>query len=402
MIVALLVVSVVVNYIDRSNLGIAAPVLQTQLSLQPIQMGSLLAAFSWTYALLQLGGISGWLTDRFPVGYVLLIGYLLWSLATMATGVLSTFEAIFVARLVLGAGESVAYPCYSRVFAELPQHQRGQANAFIDAGTKLGPSAGALIGGLVMIHYGWRALFLLLGGASLLWVIPWVMVMPRTRAAEADEPKPEASTADIFRVRSAWGTFLGHFCGNYFYYFLLAWLPLYLVQEAKMSLLGMTKFSSAAFFLIAVSTLVAGYISDRLIRKGASVTKVRKTVTTAGLIGSALLGVFVLAPAGSHLSLGILLLSCIGYGTYTSNHWAIIQTLAGTRMAGRWSGLQNGIANLSGIAGPWLAGAIVQRYGSLKLAFIITGVIALVGAFAFSVIVEKVETVKWPSKTATA
>ena len=114
-IVLLLVVSVIINYIDRSNLSLAVPVMQRQFAMSPIQVGALLSAFFWTYSLMQLFGIVGWLSDRFPVGWVMVGGYLVWSGATVATGLVSGFASVYAVRLLLGAGESVAYPCYSRV-----------------------------------------------------------------------------------------------------------------------------------------------------------------------------------------------------------------------------------------------------------------------------------------------
>jgi len=401
LVVALLVLSVVVNYVDRSNLALAAPLLAPQLSLSPLQIGSLLAAFSWTYAFLQLFGISGWLADRFPVGYVFLGGYLLWTAATLGTGFLSGFTSIFAARLLLGAGESIAYPCYSRIFAELPQHHRGRANSFIDAGTKLGPSAGALLGGVLIVHFGWRSLFFVLGAGGLLWVLPWLAVMPRTRVIPAEAASTQATTFEILRLRSAWGTFIGHFCGNYFYYFLLAWLPSYLVHEAHLPIAQMSHLTSAAFLLIAVTTVLIGWLTDFLIARGASPTRVRKAAVTLGLGCASLLGLIAFVPVTSPAALVIFLIACAGFGGYAGNHWAISQTLAGPVMAGRWTGLQNGIANLAGIVGPWLAGAIVQRNGSLRVAFIVTGVTALLGAACWALLVGRVEPIKWSSTSAT-
>ena len=139
----LLVLSVFINYIDRSNLSIAAPLLEKEMSLSPSQIGSLLSAFFWTYALFQLFGIAGWLVDRFDVSLVFAGGFFLWSAATAATGLLGSFQALFAMRLLLGAGESVAYPCYSKILARyFPEHHRGVANALIDAGGKLGPGLG--------------------------------------------------------------------------------------------------------------------------------------------------------------------------------------------------------------------------------------------------------------------
>jgi MFS transporter, ACS family, D-galactonate transporter len=395
-VVLLLVLSAIINYVDRSNLSITAPDIQRQFALSPIQIGTLLSAFFWTYALLQLAGIAGWVSDRFPVGWVMLGGYVLWSSATMLTGLVTGFTSLFLARLLLGVGESVAYPCYSRIFAELPQQHRGRANAFIDAGTKLGPAAGTFLGGLLLVHFGWRMLFIALGAGGLIWILPWVRLMPqpeRRQSVLARDDLPSISR--MLRVRSAWGAFLGHFCGNYFLYFLLAWLPIYLVQEEKMQVGPMSRLASAVFLLIACSTVVTGWISDRLIAGGASATRVRLSIVSGGLAVASSLLLLAFVHGNIALSIGIMIVACVGYGAFASNHWAISQTLAGPAMAGRWSSLQNGVANLAGVAAPWIAGAVVQVSGSSRVAFLITGLIAIVGALAWALLVRRVEPVRW-------
>lgn len=395
-IVVLLVISVIVNYVDRSNLSLAVPLIQRQFTLSPLQIGSLLSAFFWTYALMQISGVAGWLSDRLPVGWVLVGGYVLWSSATVATGMVSSFSAIYAARLILGVGESVAYPCYSRVFAELPQEHRGRANALIDAGTKLGPSIGALVGGMLLVHFGWRLLFILLGTGGLLWLLPWIRVMPRIeRRVEPSSAGSLPSIVKLLQVKSAWGTFLGHFCGNYFFYFLLAWLPNYLVGEEKMSIGSMSRLTSAVFLLIAASTLVTGWASDRLIASGISPTRVRRTAVVGGLgVASSLLALAFIQ-RNLLLSMIVIAVACAGYGVFASNHWAISQTLAGPAMAGRWTSVQNGVANLSGIVAPWVAGLIVQVKGSSRLAFVLTGGVALAGALLWALLVQHVEPVQW-------
>ena len=157
-VVGLLVFSVLVNYVDRGNLSLAMPLLEREFSFSSLRAAELLSAFFWTYAIVQLLGIAGWLTDRYSAGWVLMGGYVLWSLAMAFLGVASSYVALFALQLVLGMGESVAYPCYSRIFAAMPQEHRGRANAFIDAGTKIGPAGGAFVGGLVLVHYGWQML----------------------------------------------------------------------------------------------------------------------------------------------------------------------------------------------------------------------------------------------------
>jgi ACS family D-galactonate transporter-like MFS transporter len=396
MIILLLVASALINYMDRSNLSVAAPVIQTQLALTPLQLGSLLAAFSWTYALLQLSGFSGCLSDRFPVGYVMLCGYVTWSVATFMTGLLSGLTMLFAARLLLGAGESIAYPCYSRIFAELPQEHRGRANAAIDAATKLGPSVGALLGGFLLVHFGWRFLFIALGAGGLLWILPWLRTMPRSRSqCLLTSEKSLPSIRELLSKRAAWGAFLGHFCGNYFFYFLLAWLPNYFVHEEKFSLQQMTHLTSAVFLVVALTTLLTGWISDKIITAGVSPNAVRKTVVSGGLAIASVLCVLGLPEVPRIAGILVLFTACIGYGAYCSNHWAISQTLAGPGMAGRWTGVQNGIGNLSGIVAPWIAGASVQFSGNSRAAFLVTGLFALLGSLSWALIVTRVEPVVW-------
>ena len=391
----LLVASVFINYIDRSNLSIAAPMVQDELSLSLEQLGSLLGAFFWTYALVQLFGIAGWLTDRFPVGWVFAIGFLIWSAATAVTGLVSGFTAIFAMRLIVGAGESVAYPCYSKILAsDFPQHHRGFANALLDAGSKLGPALGTLIGGLMVARMGWRMFFIALGIGSLLWLIPWLMYMPRDRAAEAVAANKGPALGEMLSKRSAWGAFGAHFCGNYFWFFLLTWLPSYVIRERNFSADKMAVVVSIAFSLMALATIAAGWWSDRRIARGVSPTLARKTCVGGGLIGSTII-LPVAVVQDETASIVLLLLACMAFGVYTSNHWAITQTLAGPLAAGRWTSIQNGVGNLSGIAAPVLTGVVVDRTGSFYLAFLVAAVIALVGAFLWTVVVGPVETVRW-------
>ncbi len=400
LIVILLVASAVINYVDRANLSMAMPQIESHFALSPLQIASLLGAFFWTYALLQLFGLVGWLTDRFQPGWVLFYGYLLWTFVTGLTGLATSFAALFLLRLLLGLGESVAYPCYSRIFAEMPQQYRGRANAAIDAGTKMGPAAGVFIAGLILVHMGWRMLFILFGIGGLLWLLPWGKVMPHV---EQHEGKPLAqdflearhSLVKILSRKAAWGTFIGHFCGNYFYYFLLAWLPRFLVQEEHLSVETMSNVTSGLFFLIGCSTLIAGWVSDRLVARGVSPSIARRGMAAGGL-GVASCLVFSSLLSGHPIaSLTLLAICCVGYGAFSSNHWAITQTLAGPSMAGRWSSLQNGVANFSGIMAPWVAGLVLEHEGSSRLAFSIAGAMSLTGALAWGVLVRRVEPVHW-------
>ncbi|MCU1327539.1 MAG: major facilitator superfamily 1 [Bryobacterales bacterium] len=392
---ALLVASIFLNYIDRSNVSLAAPLIQKEFSLSPAALGRLFSAFFWTYALMQLFGISGWLADRFPVRYVLGGALLVWSAATVGAGLLTGFTSLFAMRLLVGAGESLAYPCYSRIFAtDIPLEARGRANALLDAASKLGPAVGTLLGGLLLVRMGWRMFFVVLGIVSIAWLVPWFVLTPKHQAMAANGPIVSPGTLQILTTRSAWGAFLGHFCGNYFWFFLLTWLPDYLVSGRGFSMQQMVRISSGAYFAMAGATLLAGWISDAWIVRGGSPTRVRKTVVVFGLVASTLV-LPVAIIQDQRISLGLLLMACLGFGAYTSNHWAITQTLAGPMAAARWTSLQNGIGNLSGIAASWITGVAVERSHSHASAFVIAALVALTGAAMWGLVVGPVRQVRW-------
>jgi MFS family permease len=391
--IGLLVAVAVINYVDRGSLSVAAPVISGELRLDAKHMGVLLSAFFWSYAALQF--VAGWLTDRFSVVWVLAIGLVIWASATLATGLVSGLTALMVCRVVLGAGESVAFPCYSKVIAaNFSIERRGVPNSLIEAATKLGPAIGTLLGGLLLAKYGWRVLFLALGAGSLVWLIPWLVWAPRTPAPKVEERREAPGILQIAVRRDAWGTFLGNACYTYSYYFLLTWLPSYLVQMRHLSTEAMGVLGSIPYFAAAAAAVLCGWLSDAWIRRGATPTRVRKTFVAAGFLLST---VMVGAPLVAELRISMALL-CVGYvafGILASNHWAITQTLAGADAAATWTGMQNTIGNLSGIVAPIVTGYIVQATGSYVWAFVSPAVLAIAGACSYVFLVGEVAPIKW-------
>ena len=389
----LLGLSVFINYIDRANLSVAAPLLQDELGLSHSQLGVLLAAFFWTYALMQL--LAGWLVDRFEVKWVLAIGFFVWSLATAFTGALHAFATLLVIRVILGIGESVAYPAYAKIFANhFVESQRGFANSVVGAGQSLGPALGIFFGGTLVARFGWRPFFIVLGLVSLLWLPPWLRWMPRTAAAGVQDMKQGPGLSEIVRHRSSWGTWIGHFCANYFLYFLLTWLPFYLQRARHFSPNAMAKIGGSTFLLAALSSPICGWLSDRWISAGATPTRVRKTFMGVGMACN---GLFLVGCAAATDKLLIVLLLSAGasFGLVSSNLNAVTQTLAGPHAVGRWMGAQNFVANLAGAVAPALTGFLVGRTGHFYWPFLITSVIAWVGAIHWVFVVGPVETVVW-------
>ncbi len=391
--VALLASSIFINYVDRGNLSVAAPVLAREMTLSPAQLGLLFSAFFWTYSFCQIP--AGWLVDRYSVNRLYAAAYTLWSVVTLLTGFAHTIAALLILRLLLGLGESVAYPACSQLLVRnFSEQERGRANSLIDVGSKAGPALGALLGGLVVAYWGWRVLFVAGGAIGLLWLAPWFLWAGTDERASHENTKPSPSLFQVLGRRDTLGTSLGMFGYGYTWYFLLSWLPYYLVIERHFSVRAMALFGALPFSGSAISALVSGWVSDRLIARGASVTRVRKSFAVAGL----LLCTFVLPAAvvrDTSLALVLLSVASLAIGLFSSNVWAITQTLAGSAAAGKWSGLQNAAGNMGGVVSPLLTGFIVSRTHSFLLAFACAAVALLIAAGAYLFLVGEIAPLTW-------
>ena len=399
-VLALLGISVFINYVDRGNLSIAAPMLKDELGLSASHLGILLSAFFWTYACLQ--PVTGWLVDRLNVNWVIAGGFFLWSCATAGTGLVHAFATLLVLRLILGIGESVAYPSYSKIIAlNFPEEHRGLANAVISAGLTLGPGFGILMGGMLMARFGWRPFFIVLGLISLLWLVPWVRYMPEAPRSIQKDSQGAPSLPEFLRLRSAWGTCFGLFCSNYVNYFLITWLPFYLVRGRHFTMDNMAKIGGTAYLLGAGCATAAGWLSDRWISAGGTPTRVRKTFVAGGIVGAGAC-LALSAASGPVLCIAMVVLGVIFFGIGSSNIWAITQTLAGPQAAGRWTGFQNFVGNLAGVVAPAITGFVLDRTGHFSWAFAILLVVTLAGATSWIFLVGRVEQVVWHKKLRTA
>lgn len=384
----LLVTAMTVSFFDRGNLAVAAPVLGPEIGLSTWQIGLLLSAFFWTYATTQIA--AGWLVDRMEVRWVYTAGFLLWSAATLSTAAVASFSGLLCMRLLLGVGESATYPATSKILASVfPEDRRGLANSMVDLGAKLGPALGTMCGALLVAKVGWRGLFLITGSVALLWLGPWLKWAPRTLStAGGKQHAVGPGWRQLLRRRSVWGT-CGGLCGaNYAWYFLLSWLPSYLVRERHFSLNSVAIWGAMPYVLMAASSVTGGVLADHWISRGASAVRVRKGFLVTGLVMTAFLLPTVLLPRIEFAVAG-LLLSCCAFGVYASNVMSLTQTLAGPEAAGRWTGLQNAWGNLAGIVSPALTGWIVGRTGAFSVAFLAAGVACLLGASSFWFLVRE-------------
>jgi len=305
------------------------------------------------------------------------------------------FVLLLAARLVLGVGESVSFPACSNILARyFPEEQRGFANSVVVIGFATGPAFSMFLGGMAMARFGWRPFFVVVGVLSLLWLVPWLLWMPRDGSKKMGTAIASIHTLEILRQRSAWGTFAGLFCTNYLSYFLLTWMPFFLVRERNLSLEQMAEIAGGGYLSAAIIAPICGRLSDRFIANGASPTLVRKAFTGAGM-ASAAVALASCALGGATFPIVMLVMATTSYGITCSNVWAITQTLAGPATAGRWTGLQNFMGNLAGIIAPALTGIVVDRTGHFFWAFAITASVSLLGSLAYTFAIGPVEPVLW-------
>jgi MFS family permease len=393
-VVPLLAVAIFINYVDRGNLATAAPLIKDQLQLSSTQIGLLLSAFFWSYVPGQI--LAGWLAERFNPYRTLAIGLGVWSIATAVSGMTSGFSTLIALRVLLGLGESAAFPCSSKLLARhLTLDRLGGANGLLATGQALGPAFGTFVGGMLIAHFGWRSVFVLFGFVSLLWLPPWYVSTRHASAHDDRQPGNLApSFAAIVRRSEMWGAGLGQFCQSYAFYFIISWLPLYLVKSRGLSVGEMAEIGGLIYLIYAASSYSVGRPADRWIRAGASVNRVRKSVVISGHV---IIVVSLIAAAVGDLRVSLISLFGAGFafGMTTLSFFAIGQTLAGPRAAGKWIGIQNCMGNCAGIVAPIITGMVVDRTGQYYWAFIIAAALPMIGIAGWGLMIRKIAPVDW-------
>jgi MFS family permease len=387
--VFLLGAAVFLNYVDRGAIGIAAPLMKSDLGLTEEQYGIVFSAFFWIYAPVQM--FAGWLCDRFSVYKLMAAGILLWAVATLLMGFAGGFLSLLVLRVMLGVGESISFPGSSKIIARhVEPERRGVANAAVATGLALGPAVGTLSGGLILQHWGWQPIFIVFGLVTLIWLVPWqrtVRKLPTTGYRDEGKRVPLGLLLSKWPL---WSMSIVHALGNYCFYFLLAWLPLFLTQSRGFSIAEMTLLATLGYTVQGVCAVAYGHFSDWWTRSGRSEAACRRWMMVASqlLVAGAVLG---LAFATDAVTIGILLcLAGAATASLSLNLYAVAQMFAGPQASGTWVGVQNAIGNLSGIVGPIVTGIVVQRSG-YDSAFVLTAVVGALGAAWWAFGVPKIE-----------
>lgn len=414
LVVVLLFVTVVINYLDRSNLSITAPAMRAELALDSVRMGFVLSAFGWTYALLQIPG--GWLVDRIAPRKLYSSLIALWSAATILLGFSYSVVALILVRMLVGALEAPSYPINNRVATTwFPERERASVIGFYTSGQYVGIAF--LTPALVWIQtaFGWHMVFAATGALGLVWASVWYTIYREPRdfrsASEAeielirdggglvDLANRQArrargfswgDLATVLSSRKLWGVYFGQFALTSTLWFFLTWFPTYLVQARGMSFVKAGFLASLPFLAAFVGVNCSGLVSDALVRRGASIGTARKVpIVTGLLLSSSIVGAnYVDAPA---LVIAFLALAFFGNG-FASITWSLVSTMAPERLLGLTGGVFNFFGNLSGIIVPIVVGYLARDYGfAAGLVYVAT--LALLGALSYVFVVGRVERV---------
>lgn len=393
-VVLLLSLGMIISYIDRGNLSVALSVkeFKDHFHLTDSDRGALGSAFFWSYAFLQIP--IGFVIDRYGVKRPYAIGFAFWSAMSALTGMANSFSQLYAVRLLLGVGESVVTPASLRwIRFNVGENQRGLAVGLLFAGAKLGPALAAPLAGMLLLEFGWRTMFVLLGLGALLWLFPWALLVKdddrELEAAAATKSTSEAVPfASLFGTPIVWGILIGTFCYNYYVYFCLTWLPAYFVERRHLTLGQMGKYTAFSFSGMAFVAIAAGWLADRLIERGGDAVKIRKRFTIAGfLVASTEL--FGALSDSNDVALSFAIISLAGLGLATANYWALTQSLMPGAAIGRIAGVQNFASNLSGVVAPLLTGWLKQNTGKYEAPMQAVWVFLVMGIASYGLLVRR-------------
>ena len=411
-VLALLALGTMINYLDRTVLGIAAPLMTKELDLGAAVMGLVFSAFSWTYAVAQVPG--GVFLDRFGSKLTYFLSLTFWSLFTLLQGFSVGLKSLLLFRFGLGLSEAPCFPTNSRVVGTwFPQQERARATAVYTVGEYLGLACFAPLLFWIMGSFGWRAPFIVVGVVGILFGLVWWMKYREPQdsttvnQAELDliaagggleAPGGEktafswSNVRQLLRYRQIIGASIGQFAGNTVLVFFLTWFPTYLATERHMGWIKVGFFSVMPFLAAAVGVMFGGWLSDRLLARTGSANVARKAPIIGGLLlASTIVGAnFV---DSDTVVIAILSLAFFGQGMVGLG-WTLISDVAPKKLIGLTGGLFNFCANLAGIFTPLVIGFIIAGTGSFFWALAYVGAAALLGVLSYVFILGDVRRIE--------
>ncbi|HZQ51058.1 MAG TPA: MFS transporter [Bryobacteraceae bacterium] len=373
-VVSLIVLGILISYIDRGNLSIAAPAMMQDFAISPQFMGVLLSAFFWTYAAFQIP--AGAVVDRFGVRSIYAGAFLIWSLASAGIALAHGPTGVLTLRMVLGLAEAVG-PLASLAYIRrnFSGSEHGLPIALYISGQNLGPACGTLLGAALLANFGWRVMFAVTGLGALLWIPFWLAAAPHQERKSAVELQPV--------TQSPWGTLVGSrafwaMCPcvllfSYYWYFLLTWMPTYLISSRGFSTMGMGRILSTPLFIMAGLNVMSGWVADKLVERVQNVFKIRILFAACGLLGAGAILILDVLP-GRGPVLPVLIVSICSFGIASSNYWSIVQHTPPAAMVARTVGFLNTLSQIGGVLAPLVTGWTLGPRKNFTLAIFLAGI----------------------------
>ncbi len=410
-ILAMIFITVVINYLDRTNISIAASALKEELGIDAIQMGYIFSAFGWTYSLLQIPG--GIIADKVKSRILYPVIMALWSIATLIQGMINSFTALIGLRASIGMFEAPSYPTNNLIVTRwFPENERASAIATYTSGQFLGMALLLPVLTLIQDALGWRGLFIVSGIIGLIWAAIWYFFYrdPQNHKKVSDSElqlikdggglvgkkgqktvQKKFKWSDLgqaFRYRKLWGLYICQFCLGATTIFFLTWFPTYLVDFRGLDFIKSGFYASIPYLAAFLGVLLAGFTSDYLVKKGYSTEVSRKApIITGMLLSIAIIG----ANYTENTTLIIVFLSIAFFGNgLASIAWIFISLIAPKNNIGLIGGTFNFIGGLSAVIVPIVIGYLVQD-GDFSPALFFIGAMALLGLISYTFIVGKVE-----------
>lgn len=386
----LLVISGVINYVDRASLAVGLPLIRHDLDISIAHSGVLLSAFLCAYAICQLP--AGAAVDRFGARLLLSIGLALWSLAQILAGMVSSFWEFIGVRALLGLGESPQYPSCARVVADwFAPRDRGLATGVWNCSSSLGTAIAVPLLTLLMIHLGWRWMFIAMGVAGLVVGFTFYCLHRdpkhlRLSAAEleylssSESERQPVSWRDwrrLFGFSTTWGMVCGFFGIVYMSWLYFAWLPQYLEIQWHLSIAKTGWMAAIPFTCGVVGSLVVGRVCDILSRRGFSTINSCKIPIVCVLFAVVVCTVLAAYSSSSLLAVGYISLSFFLVSGGSSAAWAMATVAAPQDYAASLGSIQNFGGYIGGALAPLVTGYMVQATGSFQSALLVAAGVAL-------------------------
>ncbi|HEY6466920.1 MAG TPA: MFS transporter [Candidatus Acidoferrales bacterium] len=390
------------NYIDRQVIGLLKPTLQHELHWSETDYADIILFFQFAYAIgyLVMGPMIDWLGTR--IGYT--ISALIWSFAAMAHAAARSVVGFGEARFALGLGEGGSFPASIKTVAEwFPRKERALATAVFNSGTNLGPIVAPVIIAWITLNYGWRWCFILTGVVNLLWIIPWLLIyrppeehkgvsaaeLAYIRSDPAERPV-RIPWARLLPHRQLWAIAIGKFLTDPVWWLFLFWIPDFLNRTHGLNLLALEVPLVVIYAGATVGSLLGGWLSGALIKRGWTVNASRKTAMFVCAC-SAVPIVFAARVSSVWAAVGLLTLSTAAHQGWSANLFTLSSDMFPRRAVGSVTGVIGTAGACGGMLIAVVVGYLLQKTGSYNLIFAIAGCAYLTALLVIHLIVPRLE-----------